>query len=459
MDNNNDKKTRKDLYRLDSEYNKLSQNPPVEKDSGSYNQFLNNENTDLANPQQNLKTRSEIAAQNSAINNNQPLPLPAVVPTPIKYKKSHRLRNILLSILGFLLAGTLIFAGYLYVNVKSTADNTYDGLNMASARNVSSVLKQGKPVTILLLGTDTGALGRNDEGRTDTIMIATINPKNNKTTLVSIPRDSMVSVVGYENTFPQKLNDAYAFGSTEATIKTIQDWLNIPIDFYSLVNMGALEKIVDKVGGIEVTSPLTFTYRPDDNQTDVYKFYEDQSYYDYAPNGTDFTRYTQMDGKAALAFSRMRYDDPEGDYGRTQRQRLIITTLLNKTAKIDSIVNRSFLKSISDNIKTNLTFDDMLTLVSNYRNAAKNIETDSLVGNTYEYPDAEGNRVAYELIEDDERQRITNEIRSALGLSKEETGNRFGGTITNGIQIPNPNPNIKEDSSSSSSLQSSVSNQ
>ena len=448
MDNQKNKKTRSELYKNDNDFE----------------QDLDDQSIDITDPEANLERRKQIASQKEVSPKQQVISaprrakikeLPPVVTTPpvatrqsrtnksskIKLKKSHRLRNFFLWLFGILAAITLV-GGYIYLNVKSAIENAYGGLQMTSARNTTEVLESGKPFSILLLGADTGSLGRNDTGRTDTIMVATINPKNKTTTLVSLPRDSMVSVVGYEETFPQKLNDAYAFGSTETTIRTVQDWLNIPIDFYVLVNMGALEKIVDEVGGIKVNSPLTFTYQPDDYKPYLYKFYKGKSYYDYAPDGKNFKRFTTMDGNATLAFTRMRFDDPEGDYGRTKRQRLVIETLLSKTSNIGSLLSRSFLRSISDNVKTNLTFDNFLTIASSYRGAVKNIENDSLRGNGYIFPDIEGNQIIYELIEDDEKQRITDKIRKSLKLPAKDTGNRFGGSEVTGVDIPNPNPFI-----------------
>ncbi|USI46781.1 LCP family protein [Leuconostoc mesenteroides] len=75
--------------------------------------------------------------------------------------------------------------------------------------------------------------------------------------MISIPRDAMVSIPGYESTFPQKINAAYAYGSTATAIKTVESYLNIPIDFYALVNMSGLEKMVTQVGEFLLSPPLT----------------------------------------------------------------------------------------------------------------------------------------------------------------------------------------------------------
>lgn len=341
-------------------------------------------------------------------------------------KKSHRTRNIILIIAGLLLIGGLGFAGSVYNNIKKATDKTFDAAGIKKSRSTSATLNAGKPFSILLLGTDTGELNRDYKGRTDSIMIATVNPTKKAVTLVSLPRDATIAIEGDEETFPQKLNAAYGWGSAATTINEIQDYLNIPIDFYALVNMGGLEKLVDQVGGVQIKSPLTFSYQPDDDQPDVYKFTEGSSEFEYAQDGVNFKHYTTMNGKAALAFSRMRYTDPRGDYGRQERQRLVIEALVKKAANYKTVLNDGFMSSISSNVKTDMSFNDMLLIASKYLGARKNIVTDHLQGGGVMY-----GGVSYEVVAQSEKQRITNLIRSNLGLSQQTTGRLFGGDVTN----------------------------
>ena len=168
-------------------------------------------------------------------------------------KKKHPVRNTVLIIIAVLLVGTGAFAARTYFNAKNAADTVFKSSGIKKSRNTSAVLNGKKPVSILLLGTDTGALGRNYKGRTDTIILATINPKTKTTTLMSLPRDSEVAVSGFEQDFPTKLNAAYAYGSAGTTIKTVQKWLNVPIDYYALINMGGMKIVVDEIGGVDLT--------------------------------------------------------------------------------------------------------------------------------------------------------------------------------------------------------------
>lgn len=125
-----------------------------------------------------------------------------------------------------------------------------------------------QPISFVLLGVDTGTAEeeRTETGRSDTIIVCTVNPNTRTTTLLSIPRDTYSEIMGYSNLYDyygdyyDKMNHAYAFGGTEMSINTVQEFLNIPIDYYVEVNFDGLVDIVDAVGGIEITSPLTLDF-------------------------------------------------------------------------------------------------------------------------------------------------------------------------------------------------------
>ncbi|VDK14793.1 Biofilm regulatory protein A precursor [Oenococcus sicerae] len=356
-------------------------------------------------------------------------------------KNKHLIRNIVLTTFGilFITAGTAL--AVIYSNFKGAiSQNTFVPTKLKKMRNVDSVLSNSKPVSILLMGTDTGELGRTWVGRTDSMMLITINPKTKKTLIMSIPRDSMIAIPGYEDTFPQKINAAYEYpangkGHPETTINTIEKWLDVPIDFYGIINMNALETIVNKAGGVSVSSPLTFSYSQDtahDYGAHLYSFTKNSTQYKYYDNGSTLTKTSNtMDGAAALAFSRMRYNDPLGDYGRTLRQRLVFEAIAKKAGTlVTQLINQKFLNSISKQAKTDLTFDDMITLASNYRNALKKTSSDHLQGNSYSY-----NGISFEVIPTKEKQRATNKLRKSLGLKAATTGPKFAGTVTNGVTI------------------------
>ncbi|AFS39766.1 LCP family protein [Leuconostoc gelidum] len=347
---------------------------------------------------------------------------------------SHKLRNSILFLMAILLIVVSFFIWRTISSTKGVVDKSYAGAGLTKSRNVSNVIKSGRPISILLYGTDTGELGRTYRGRTDSMMLLLINPKTKQTTMVSLPRDAMVSIVGYEDTFPQKLNAAYAYGSTATSIKTVEAFLNIPIDFYALVNMGGLANMVNQVGGISVDSPIDFTYSQEtahDYGPNLYRFHKNSNKYEHSDdNGQTWSKSkTKMNGDAALAFSRMRYDDPEGDYGRQKRQRIVLEGLIKKSANVSTLLNEKFMSTISSNVRTDLTFGDMTTMASKYIKAKNNIITEHMQGVSTSYPDSEGNNVSYEVIPQKEKQRTTNFIREALGLKHKQTGRPYGGEI------------------------------
>ncbi|GHN53778.1 LCP family protein [Lactobacillus delbrueckii] len=251
--------------------------------------------------------------------------------------------------------------------------------------SVQFILAISEPIAILLMGTNTGALGRTYKGRTDSIMVAVLNPKTKKTTLVSFERDMQVNLPDYPEYSPSKLNAAYAYGNAKELAKVLKKYFNIPINAYVLINMGGLKTIINKVGGVDITPNLSFTYE-----------------------GYTFTKgeKTHMDGAKALAYSRMRYDDPEGDYGRQKRQRQILAALMKKAESATTLLNTSFISSLSKQVQT-----DMTSLAKNYLAATKNLESDYTHGTGYME-----DGVSYQNISTAERQRIINLIRKAMGL-------------------------------------------
>ena len=88
----------------------------------------------------------------------------------------------------------------------------------------------------------------------------TVNPAKKKLSLMSIPRDTMARMIGTENFSVHKINAAYNIGGAKMAMNTTSKVLNVPIKYYISMNMGGMKKIVDGVGGVTVTPPLTFTY-------------------------------------------------------------------------------------------------------------------------------------------------------------------------------------------------------
>ncbi|MCT4487499.1 LCP family protein [Levilactobacillus parabrevis] len=311
-------------------------------------------------------------------------------------KKKHTLRNMVLIVLLVVIVGGIAYGMERYRSVKSTVNSSFKASGVTKQRNVSQQIKEKKPISILLLGTDTGALSRTYKGRTDSMMVVTLNPSNNRTTVTSIPRDTAVTVPGFEGRAPSKINAAYAWGSSRTTIKTVQKMLNIPIDFYALINMGGMKKVVNEVDGVDVVPTLSFKYE-----------------------GYNFKKGVKMhmNGAKALAYSRMRYDDPDNDYGRQTRQRSVLMALVRKSGSISTLLNQSFLNSLSSQVQTDLSFDNLTELAKNYRSSDKKVKETHLQGHGTKLSSQD-----MEVMHKQELQRVTNFIRNGLALPHENTG-------------------------------------
>lgn len=271
-------------------------------------------------------------------------------------KKNKKGLKIFLIIVLALFIALGLFIWKIYSDVAGTTDKIYKDVETEEVRESSVDINKKEPFSILLLGVDTGDLGRTEQGRSDTMMVLTVNPNTDTTTIVSIPRDTRTEIVGHGTT--DKINHAYAFGGTSMSVNTVQSMLDIPIDHYVEVNMQGLQDVVNAVGGVQVTSPLTFS-------SEGYNFTEGVT--------------ASLDGKAALAYSRMRYDDPTGDNGRQERQRQVIQATVEKVASLSTISNyQDILGSLENNMQTSLEFDDMVKLFNNYRSAAGNIQQEQL---------------------------------------------------------------------------------
>lgn len=280
-----------------------------------------------------------------------------------------------------------------YRNIDNTTDEIYEPVDeeVDQVRSSSADLSSKEPISILLLGVDTGDLGRTERGRSDTMIVVTVNPNTKKSTLLSIPRDTYTEIVGYGTN--DKLNHAYAFGGNSMAINSVQNLLDIPIDYYVTVNMAGIQEIVNAVGGVDVVSPLTFSQ-------DGYTFYQGEV--------------NHLDGNAALAFARMRYEDPEGDTGRQARQRIIIEGVVNKVTSASTLVNyQNILGSLSNNVQTNFQMKDYLALQGNdYLAAARNITSEQMGGSGGTGDDG----IYYNWLSEDELYRVQSLLQSELEL-------------------------------------------
>lgn len=309
-------------------------------------------------------------------------------------KHHYRTPNWLRALIGLLIV--LVVAGgfYEYHKIHSAATGMFANGN----GKISKKLQRGDPVSVLAMGTDVGALNRgNKGGNTDSMELFTINPKKKTITMTSIPRDILVRVNTSEGADYVKLNAAYSIGGAKQSVKQVEELLGVPIDYYAVINMGVLEKVVNSVGGVTVNNPFAFTYE-----------------------GHHFKKGVQhLNGKNALKYSRMRYQDPNNDYGRQKRQQQILTNVIQKFKKSGSIsAANKILDAVGDGVKTNIPIDDIATLYGNYHAAMNNVKTYHFQGQ-----DATIEGVSFQIASPKEINRVSGLVRKQLNLKKKKIVN------------------------------------
>lgn len=300
-----------------------------------------------------------------------------------KKKKGWKITGIILLVL---IIGGGIYAYNVYSSLKNTVATMHQPIDRKSDKRLKEVdFKNKQPFSILMLGVDERP---GDKGRSDTMIVLAVNPNNNSVKMLSIPRDTRTEIIGKGK--EDKINHAYAFGGVKMSMDTVENFLDIPIDYYMKVNMDGFKDIVNAVGGVTVQNNL-----------------------DFSLENIHFAKgELHLNGTEALAYTRMRKEDPNGDFGRQARQRQIIQAVMKEGASFSSLTNYSnIFNALSKNIKTNLDFDQMVDIQKNYKSAADTVsqveikETGKKIDGVY-----------YGLVSAEEKQRIQNEMKTQLEL-------------------------------------------
>lgn len=284
--------------------------------------------------------------------------------------------------------GGVVFAGTLYNDVSTTIQTIQEPeiRKVSELRTTEVELEKKEPFSLLLLGVDERD---NDKGRSDTIIVLTVNPSNDSTKMVSIPRDTYTEIIGKDKL--DKINHAYAFGGIDMALNTVENLLDIPIDYILQVNMESFLEIVNILGGVTIENTNAFE-----------------------ANGNTFAKGPiHLNGEQALDYVRMRKDDPLGDFGRQARQKQVLQAILKEGASINNLWKyKDFLSSIQQHIRTNMTFEQMINIQKGYKNTITKIEP--LV-----FQQGEGQRIDgiwYYIVDKEELNNITEELRGHLEL-------------------------------------------
>ncbi len=233
---------------------------------------------------------------------------------------------------------------------KPVGDTASDGL-----------LKVKDKTTIMIMGVDE----RDDDvGRSDTLMIATIDPKKDQAALLSIPRDTRVKIKGHGY---DKINAAYAYGGHKLTESTVEGLLGVDVEHYIMINTKSFQKIIDAIGGIDIDVEKRMYYEDpwDDDGGLVINLRPGMQH---------------MDGKTAMTYVRFR--DEEGDIGRIKRQQKFMKACMDKLVS-PSIIPKlpTVITEVMDSIKTDLSMRQLLEFAGTLKSAQKNgLKTEMVPG-------------------------------------------------------------------------------
>ena len=226
-----------------------------------------------------------------------------------------------------------------------------------------------EPFTVLLMGVDSDAEGiANGSFNGDSLMVITFNPKTLSTTILSIPRDSYVPIACFSGQRKNKITHAAWKGET-CMMNTIENFLDIKIDYYVKINFTGVVQLVDTLGGVEIDVP--------------YNLCEQNSKRQWGSNTIYIEKGLQtLNGEQALAYARNRHPNPgkcsskwtnytSNDFIRGEHQQEVVTALLNKFKDVKDLDTvYKLLDTISNNMVTNMSTDQILSLYNVFKDIA-----------------------------------------------------------------------------------------
>jgi len=274
------------------------------------------------------------------------------------------LRKILIAALSLILF--LLFASGAYVYTLLDQISQASHSNGSPQTPGSSNTDNGTPINdpsnrgtgsdtienILILGLD--RLSSGEPARSDTVMIASVDKKNDTLKLTSILRDMYVSIPGYRD---NKANAAFALGGPDLAMATVNENFGLNIEKYVVLDFLAFEEIIDIIGGISIEvseAEVGAVNRNLDKRASM--------------DGSDLSRYylkepgiQNLNGKQALAYARIR-DIGRDDHDRVERQQIVLSNLFDESKTLSPLRFPSLIASVISHIQTNLTALEILNL-------------------------------------------------------------------------------------------------
>lgn len=333
-----------------------------------------------------------------------------------KQKKSTNKRLVLKVSILLLLSIFIVVAAYGASLQKKAADaveNAYEPI----PERVKPEVREAKVepaqdnVSVLFIGVDDSEQRQQGDGnsRSDALLFATLNQKDKSVKLVSIPRDSYVYIP--EKGYQDKITHAHAFGGTSATIDTVEELFDVPVDYYVKMNFNAFIDVVDALGGIDAEVPYD---RIEKDENDKYTI--------HLKKGLQ-----HLDGKHALALARTRKLDTDVERGK--RQQMILQAIMKEAVSVKSITKYGdVIDAVGDNMKTDMTFDEMKSFLEYAKGGMPKVDTISLKG----YDDL-STGIYYWKLDETDLTEVKQLLQAHLGLIPDSSNLTDGRTNLNGL--------------------------
>jgi LCP family protein required for cell wall assembly len=312
-------------------------------------------------------------------------------------RKRKKRKHPILRLFMLIVIVAIALIGYKGVKAYLELSKSANGEKIHSSIRKQNVTVSKDPFSILFLGIENYSTGGKG-GRTDSMILVTVNPKDKTIQKMSIPRDTYVEIPG--RIHKTKINGAYAYGGLQLTVDTVEKFLHVPIDYYVTVDFNGFKNIVDAVGGIDVNVPFDFWEHTDTHPRRTVYFHKGEQH---------------LNGTQALAYSRMRKRDPRGDFGREDRQQQVMLSIVDKLKSPETILKiDKYAGVFSKNVATNMSMTEGLSLFTNMKDvSAQNIETLKLEGK-----DDYINGVYYYVPDETSVNDITSRMRVHLDMDK-----------------------------------------
>jgi LCP family protein required for cell wall assembly len=266
------------------------------------------------------------------------------------------------------------YAGYLYYKLNQTLDNMNgDQLNFDIPKDQKAAQK---PMVVLLLGLDTREETRSLN--TDVIMAVALHPKTKSATLLSLPRDTYMKPEGYKG---RKVNAFYSIAmredkeNHEALVKEMfGDFLDVTIDYVTVINFKTFEDIIDELGGIKVNVDMNMCYidTADGTHIELRKGYQELN----GKEALDFVRYRHSSKKCKIPTAE------SSDFERNERQQQVLAAMVDKMTSIGGLMQLGgVLDAVGEHVKTDIPSVQMKSFLTTYATIKNsNIEYVALEG-------------------------------------------------------------------------------